>query len=721
MRDEAPARGDRGDRGDALRYGRLFLLSFLTLFLELMLIRWVPGVVRFVAYYTNLLLISSFLGLGLGALMAQRRRELLDWFPVLLALDVLVLLAAHTSTLPGTAREFRFFGEAAEAARVSGAVALIAIFLANTAVFVPLGQQIGRLFASLPTLKAYAWDLGGSLCGTATFGCFSYFHFSPLLGAGAVSALFLLTLHGGRRVAVALVPLALALALMVRATDPDARWSPYYHITVANIFTNVDDPPPVATLRSMRNPPIFGVRVNQDFYQFDGSYDPARYDRGTGRYEYVRAWGVFYGIPYQVHPQPKDVLVVGVGGGPDVEAAVLAGARHVDAVDIDPVLIQLSRRYNASGVYDDPRVSVHIDDARAFFRRTDRSYDVVAFAFLDSQGLSTAMSNIRLDSYVYTVESMRAAWGLVREGGALTLAFASGTTWMVMKLRNMLQEATGRSVITYFDGTRVAMAVVRAPRVTVPSIIGQMPAVQVGPYDIQPPTDDWPYLYLNHPTIPGDYLLVIGTLLLLSALALAALLPRRAVRRGGFEFLFLGTGFLLLQTRSVVDCALYFGATWLVTTIVVAGVLLMVFAANLTAMRLARYRSGLFLPLLASLALLYLVPRDLVLAAPPLARFAWALLVVPLPIFFAGLIFSTRFRGAPDTAWALGINLVGAVLGGFLEYLGMAVGGRALLLVAALAYLAANLAARTTDRLTSAAAAQASPGEVATETLVPAD
>ncbi len=690
MRDEAPVRGE---------YARLFLLSFLTLFLELMLIRWVPGVVRFVAYYANLLLISSFLGLGLGALLAQRRRQLLDWFPVLLALDVLVLLAARNATLPGSLREFRFFGEAAEVARVSGALALIAIFLANTAVFVPLGQQIGRLFAALPTLKAYAWDLGGSLCGTAAFGFFSYFHFSPLLGAGAVSALFLLTLRSWRRAALALVPLAAALALMVHATDPHARWSPYYHITVANIVSNLDDPPPVATLRSMRNPPIFGVRVNQDFYQFDGSYDLARYDRGTERYEYVRTWGVFYGIPYHVRPSPRDVLVVGVGGGPDVEAAVLAGARHVDAVDIDPVLIQLSRRYNASGVYDDPRVSVHIDDARAFFRRAGHSYDVVAFAFLDSQGLSTAMSNIRLDSYVYTVESMRAAWALVRDGGAMTLAFASGTAWMVMKLRNLLQEATGRQVITYFDGTRVAMAVVKAPQVTVPRMIGQMPAVQVMPSDIQPPTDDWPYLYLNKPTIPTDYLMVIGTLLLVSALALVALLPRRAGREGGFEFLFLGVGFLLLQTRSVVDCALYFGATWLVTTIVVAGVLLMVFAANLTAMRIARYRSWLFLPLLAALGVLYFVPRDLVLSAALPGRLAWALLVVPLPIFFAGLVFSTRFRSAPNTAWALGINLVGAVFGGFLEYLGMTVGGRALLLVVAAAYLGAYLAAQASDRL----------------------
>lgn len=56
-------------------YFRLFALSFAALFLELMVIRWVPAVVRMVAYYANLMLISSFLGLGLGAMIAPRGLE----------------------------------------------------------------------------------------------------------------------------------------------------------------------------------------------------------------------------------------------------------------------------------------------------------------------------------------------------------------------------------------------------------------------------------------------------------------------------------------------------------------------------------------------------------------------------------------------------------------------------------------------------------------------
>src|ERR1051325_3973261 len=68
---------------------RLFALSFLSLFLELTVIRWVPGSIRLVSYYANLMLISSFLGIGLGAMLAERGANLIRWFPSLLAADVL--------------------------------------------------------------------------------------------------------------------------------------------------------------------------------------------------------------------------------------------------------------------------------------------------------------------------------------------------------------------------------------------------------------------------------------------------------------------------------------------------------------------------------------------------------------------------------------------------------------------------------------------------------
>ena len=153
-----------GERATCLR---LVVLSFISLFLELMLIRWAPSVVRLVAYFSNLLLISSFLGLAIGAMLATRRSRLFGWFPLLLAADIGLLLVCTETALPGSGSEYRFYAEVPRA--VSYAI-LVSIFAANVLLFVPLGQEIGSLFHALSPLRAYTWDLGGSLAGTLSFG-----------------------------------------------------------------------------------------------------------------------------------------------------------------------------------------------------------------------------------------------------------------------------------------------------------------------------------------------------------------------------------------------------------------------------------------------------------------------------------------------------------------------------------------------------------------------
>jgi len=64
---------------------------------------------------------------------------------------------------------------------------------------------------------------------------------------------------------------------------------------------------------------------------------------------------------------------------------------------------------------------------------------------------------------------------------------------------------------------------------------------------------------------------------------------------------------------------------------------------------------------------------------------------VPLPVFFAGLIFSATFRDVRTPAVLFGANLIGAMLGGFVEYLGMATGSRFLTVIVIVAYAASFL------------------------------
>jgi hypothetical protein len=694
-------------RGDVLTPGpprsvgiRLFALSFAALFLELMVIRWVPSEVRLVAYYANLMLISSFLGLGIGAMLSTRGWRLFRLFPPLFALNILHLILLGNAVLPDSGGEFRFiYGDPSWAAYMI----LVPLFVVNAAAFVPLGEEIGVQFHRMPALHAYSWDLGGSLAGTVAFGAFSLLYFSPLLGMGFVAVL-VWTLEASRRRLLDLGYYAAAIGGMLLAgNQQDVQWSPYYFITVEQNASVLDpvagatrlgaaqDPSP--HLLTMANPPLYTVRVNQDFYQVHGTIDLDRYDPDAPEAGIVRGFHEQYSLPYRLIDAPERVLVLGSGGGMDVEMALMQGASHVDAVEIDPVIPRISQRWNAGNPYGDPRVTLHVTDARAFLQRNDDTYDLIAFGYLDSQALFSYGSSLRLDGYTYTVESFRTAFGHLVPGGVLSVAFAVGEEWLGQRLEGMMREATGADPVVYVRNEGMILAASRGPwQVEVPDAHGGFERTTLAGPPVPLATDDWPYLYLKERSIPPEYLVVIGLLLLVSVLAVVGF---RGTSLGWSDshFFFMGWGFLLLQTKAIGDCALYFGSTWLVTTLVITGVLLMVLLANLVAIRYLRFSPWLYLPLFASLLVLF-VPRDLVLATPLFMRVLWTILAVPLPIFFAGLIFSTTFRISRNPSAALGANLVGATVGGFCEYLSMAIGTQGLGFIVIAAYVASFLSVR---------------------------
>ena len=189
------------------------------------------------------------------------------------------------------------------------------------------------------------------------------------------------------------------------------------------------------------------------------------------------------------------MTVVGTGGGLDVESALLHGAEHVDAVEIDPSIVRLARRYSAAGVYGNPKVSVHVDDARAFFERATPGYDLVSFGFLDSHGLFSSMANIRLDGFVYTTEGIRSAWRLVNERGVLTLAFARARPWLGGKLYRMVTAATGHEPRVYSRPNGVMVMVVeKQPMANPPTAFRDFTPWRPTDADLATPpaSDDWP-------------------------------------------------------------------------------------------------------------------------------------------------------------------------------------------------------------------------------------
>jgi hypothetical protein len=204
------------------------------------------------------------------------------------------------------------------------------------------------------------------------------------------------------------------------------------------------------------------------------------------------------------------------------------------------------------------------------------------------------------------------------------------------------------------------------------------------------PSDDWPFLYVRPGVFPIGYLIVLGSLL-----AAAAWSVRRVfgLGRAGFEWpLFLmGAAFLLIETRGVTSLSLLFGSTWLVNAAVFGGILAMVLAANLL---VQRWRPQAMAPwfgaLLVAVALLYVLPMAWLQPWPLAGRLVAAGLLTGLPIGLAGVVVSILLARAAQPVPALGANLLGAVLGGCLEYYSMLGGLRATVLLALALYLAAG-------------------------------
>ena len=136
--------------------------------------------------------------------------------------------------------------------------------------------------------------------------------------------------------------------------------------------------------------------------------------------------------------------------------------------------------------------------------------------------------------------------------------------------------------------------------------------------------------------------------------------------------------------------------TWFVNALVFAGILLTVLGAIETERRLRIGRPGLlYLALVGSIGVSLLVPASALLALPFFARFAAATALAFAPIFIANLVFAGRFRETETPTAAFGANLLGAMVGGALEYVSLITGYRLLLVLAAILYGSAWMIGRS--------------------------
>jgi hypothetical protein len=165
--------------------------------------------------------------------------------------------------------------------------------------------------------------------------------------------------------------------------------------------------------------PIVERRPGHDHHPFLAAYPPTLF--------------------YELMQPGFRVLVIGAGGGIDVQAALAAGAGHVTAVEINPLIVDAVRGRFADfcgDLYRDPRVEVVVAEGRHFLERDQRRYDLIVMSGVDTFAATEAGAFALSENHLYTVEGLAACLRRLEPGGMLGI-----TRWWFEPPRQTLRLA----------------------------------------------------------------------------------------------------------------------------------------------------------------------------------------------------------------------------------------------------------------------------------------
>jgi spermidine synthase len=699
----------------------LALISLTSLFLELLLIRWIASEIRIFAYFKSLVLIACFLGFGLGCYLTRRKIQFaylilpLVLFVLLIELpiDPVRRLVANLSNFIGWFSDVHIWSKAYFEGNflwgvISSGIAIsivIPLFGLTALMFVPFGQLVGwYLENSNKGIAAYSVNVLTSIIGIWLFTALSFFSTPPVVWFGFLSVgllIFFWSLPKTRNLLIgsfALIFLLFGIGTFKRqwwgeeswkgstnaehqlkAGTPETFWSPYQKLTMIPLNKNGE------TVRYVLN-------TNDSWYQQITDLSDAAVKKNPELYEYESVPYHQYNLPYKFYPNPPDVLIAGAGMGNDVAGALRNGAGHVVAVEIDPLIYEKGKQTHFEKPYQSDRVEMRVDDARNYVQNSTQKFDLIVFSILDSHTTSSSYTNIRLDNYVYTLEAMEATRKLLKPNGLFVMSFSSERPWFAKRLHDVVTQAFGKEPLmtqpnfTFYvvgTGNRVETALAENPELK--QFVESHANIQFEP--AAPLTDDWAYLYQQYRGIP-----VIVWVLSIGLIAVCWFTFNRLKQSsaGGIQwhFFFLGAAFMLLEVQIISKTALLFGTTWLVNSIIITSLLLFILLSNLVVARFPDFpKHFAYLGLFVTLALGYLIPTDALFHESLLLRGLMTTALYCSPVFFAGLVFISSFKQIGFRAEAFGSNLLGALVGGLLDSLSYLIGIKALVIVAALLYL----------------------------------
>jgi len=681
----------------------LVLISFLALYYEIALIRWIPGQVLIVGYFTNLVLIACFLGLGIGCATVGRTDDNQARFLTrLLILTGLCLAIGRLGSfsLPFWTEAEEFSGTS-RIGPVPSFIATIIIFVATAIAQIPLGRMMGEALEGFSPLPGYSLNILGSLLGVSAMALLRLWSIGPVWwftigGVLFIPLLFSLSSTRLKRAAVFLP----AVIAVVWLSGGDEIWSPYYKIEVSESF---DIELTHKTIKLPLQGAGYSISINDTFFQFAYNLDNEFIDQMPDEPETkllkqrLRGSRAFYEAPYKLF-RPKSALILGAGSGNDAAVAADNNVERIVAVEIDPLIAGMGYDLHPMKPYNDPAIQLVIDDARHYLRTTPETFDLIVYGLLDSHRLVSYISTVRLEGFVYTRQGLEEAAARLNPGGVIVLTHASDPDKpQQARLFQTLEGIFPGRVHGLNFSDSLWHTIIAGPD-DVSKVAAQYPNLKnVTPQyrareKVKIATDDWPFIYLTTDAFWKTGFLRTLVIMMVASIVIVWRATPEARGRLSPHFFLLGAGFLLLETKSIIDLSLLFGSTWLVNSVAIGAFLTMALLGNLAVATFKLERAMFFyLMLFAALALNAFVPVGELLGTGVVSRVLLGGGFVALPVFFSGIVFAISFRKAPSPAVALGSNVMGAVVGGFGEYMSLFTGYRFLFLIAGVLYLASWL------------------------------
>ena len=665
----------------------------LGLYLELAIIRMHSSFFQMFAFFKNFSLLSCLLGLGVGYLFGNKKIYSLKWvFPFL---TIQILLMYFLKNTP-----FALFIQNPITERVAmgqGFVEgffqffiiysfIVLIFIFNAMAFVPLGHLVSHLMYSQKKLQSYSSNLLGSIAGIGVFALMSIYWTGPSLWF-LLGFIILIFFQKKNYLNIIFSGSSLFILLLIFLIPKDLNekniYSPYQLISVI-----------------YEKDTVKRVKASNLFFQTPFSLDKL---------------DTSYFLPFKASNEiPKKILIVGSGTGNDTAAAISSGVESIDAVEIDPVIIDLGK-YHPNKPYEDQKVNIIKNDARNFIRHTNEKYDLILYGLLDSHTSLSSNGGIRLDSYVYTVQAFEEAKKKLTKDGYISLTFGVASKELGVKIFRMLKKAfNNEEPIVYMyipeaeklddkffiDGDLYKKDFEEAKYTFLISnnsnkilkINDQSDLARVNFFDnnkikVSLSNDDWPFFYMPVKIWPKSYVVILILIFICSFIFIK---KTSTLDRKNFSItcFFLGAGFMLIETKGITEIALIYGSTWFVITIVIGFILLMAYLANLLIIRNGQIKSSIiyFLLIISLLFGYFFTFVDTTIFSSIILKIIIPL-ILTIPIFFSGLAFSKELSLENHVGVALSSNILGAIFGGLIEYNSMYFGFKSLYLLGIIMYL----------------------------------